>query len=112
VVVCQIPKVKMFLLVSVLLTCTHLFLPHGYWMSIPRVSCGCIYLEEQFGTRWYHHDFPCESVEQEIDKWIYVIQNKLDATSWVEHTERGVLLSLHWKSIAYETGANVEQHRG
>jgi hypothetical protein len=34
-VVCQIPKVRMFVLISVLLTSTHLFLPHGYWMSYP-----------------------------------------------------------------------------
>jgi hypothetical protein len=34
--------------------------------------------------KWYHRDFPCESAEREMDKWIDFIQNKLDATSWVK----------------------------
>jgi hypothetical protein len=62
--------------------------------------------------KWYHRDFPCESVEREMDKWIDFIQNKLDATSWVKHTERDSSLSHHWKSVASETSANVERHRG
>jgi hypothetical protein len=54
--------------------------------------------------KWYHHDFPCEFVERVMDKWIDVIQNKLDATSWVNHIKRGLSLNNHWKSISYETG--------
>jgi hypothetical protein len=61
-----------------------------------------------FMTKWYHRDFPCKSVEQETDKWIDVIQNKLDATSWVNHTERDLSPSYHWKSVALEMSANVE----
>jgi hypothetical protein len=30
-----------------------------------------------FVMKWYHRYFPCESVEQEIDKWIDVIQSKI-----------------------------------
>jgi hypothetical protein len=56
----------------------------------------------------YHHEFPCEAFERVVDKWIEFIQNKLDATFWVKHTERDLSLNHHWKSIAYETGVDVE----
>jgi hypothetical protein len=62
--------------------------------------------------KWYHRDFPCESIEQEMDKWIDIIHNQSDATSWVKHTERGLLPNHHWKSIAYGTSVDVKRHRG
>jgi hypothetical protein len=40
------------------------------------------------------------------------IQNKLDATSWVKHTERDLSSSHYWKFVASETSANVDRHRG
>jgi hypothetical protein len=35
-------------------------------------------------------------------------QTESDATSWVKHTERGLPTSGYRKSIAQETGVNVE----